>query len=546
MTEGLTRKGLVYAATNLENAIWMPLTYLAYGIDYELGGKNHAAAIAHTGNVLWHGLNSVLLFWLLLGLCGSRNRPATMVAAFLSSILWAVHPLRCESVVWLSSKKDVLSAFWLLAALLMWVRWRLNHSPKEYVLSLLALVIGAMCKPSVMVFIGLAALLDWICFDRWSRKEMRRLALEYVLPFSLCLTIAVEASLVQHIGGGTIAFIGVPLWWRVVNAICSIGVYLLHTILPIGLAPQCMMQWPSWPKHLLPGFVLAGAFACWTWHVFKSKSKCLVGTLWFLGCLVPFLGLSGFGYHAYADRFTYIPGMGISCIIAFVIYSIFNPYGRVAFGICFVIGIAFSCLSWRQTKFWEDDLTLWSHTLEVDGADNYIANLNLGAWHWEFDHNVEKCVAHFSKAWAHDPAAVSHDAFYYVAALSECGKMREADKIVNDLAMLAHDTIEAGQNAQRTLVTREFSTILLFAAQTDTVHMAEQKLRDIMAIDSKSKDMADILFLQAKIAETKGDTKQATHFYQKCSVAASEKLHQIPLFAKTFALRKRAAPLTLT
>lgn len=540
MATGLTRESVRYAFTDVTNAIWMPLTHLAYGADFALSGGDdrRAMSFAHTGNVLWHGLNAVLLFILL----SSLFPHTSSLYPLLLVLLWAVHPLRCESVAWISSKKDVMSAFFLLLALIGWVRWRRRGGLGFYGLSLLAVLVGAMCKPSVMVFVGIVALMDWFVLGvwedvrglEWSEASIERAlptllpsalrrAAWYVLPAAIGLGLAVMAAWAQAEGHATGMVEGIPFWWRALNAACSCGIYALHTILPFDLAPQCVIRWPELPRLL---WIALAVFGACVWAAVRGRRipGVAFGALWFFGCLVPFLGLSGFGYHAYADRFTYIPAMGLSAAVAAWLAGRGNGVrtGTVLLAAVVALGIAAA----HQTSYWADDLRLWTHTIEVDGERSYLANHNLGVWHWEFDHDVRKSATHFARAWEHDPAALSRGVILYMAALLEDGQKDEAHRLMlkinehnaratrkNDLAKARGTILGEYVDAE---YSREMALVLSMVYDENERAGAESEIARLVEIEPRMENHPIVLYCRAKLAEFRGDREGARRFCREC------------------------------
>ena len=533
-TEGLTREN-VWAAFGEDvprTGIWMPLTTLAYLSDYALGGREGAARVAHAGNIVLHGLNAILVFCLLRMLLVRSGAAANDWIAVLGALLWAVHPLRCESVVWIASKKDVLSAFFFLLALISWIRFgaapRGRVRTASYLSALVFLMLGACCKPSVMVFIGFAAAIDFVICRR---KPTPALAAAYLAPTVLCLAIAAEAFWAQGAGGSTQLFSTVPLWWRLVNAATSCGVYLIHTVLPTDLACQCIIRYPALPRLCLPALAVAAGTAWWGWRLFlrwrtgcdprmPEVSLALAGLVLFFGALVPFLGISGFGYHAYADRFTYLPALGLSvCAVG----ALSRWSGRRSVSALALAAIAVcGALSVRQTAFWRDDVALWERTLAVDGASNLHANLTLASWHWDVDHDLAKCIAHFERAWAHNPKCVEPYGVFYMAALAEAGEAKKADELLKGLKELASDGGRRPPELRDTWIC-DLALALAFSTDAATLKAAERTLADVRAGHPEGvEDRADYLYVAARLAELRGARAEAEAHYRKCRAVSRE------------------------
>ena len=522
------------AFCDVKEAIWMPLTFLAYSVDHVASGPGRTSAnVAHAGNVLGHALNAALLFVFLATVMRASGCLHGVFWPFVGALAWSLHPLRCESVAWIASKKDVLSMAFLLCALLSWCVWRQNGRRIAYGLSMFSLVLGAMAKPSVMVFIGLVVLVDYFVFREnvgaierllppaWrgeadGTRDVRKALREYAVPAVLCLAVAVEATLLQRIGGATVADQGTPLWWKCLNALNSVGVYVINTFAPFRLAPQCQIRFPELPARIWLALPLGLCLLAGTGRLLRARSSAAFGLVWFVGALVPFLGVSGFGYHAFADRFTYIPAMGLSVALVQTLGRCQGWTRLAALACCACLAF----LSARQTSLWKDDGTIWAQTLEVDGVRNYVANLNLALWHWETDHDVETCCRHFGPVWDHDHAAMGLNAFYYIAALVENGDFAKADEIVIGLRNAAQKVIDAGGDGQLLLAAKEMGNILVEAHQADGLVRARNALADLIAIDSKFSEQKDGLFLRAKIAEAERRPDEAQCLYRACAEAS--------------------------
>jgi len=462
--DGVSWKGLSWGLTHTEDGIWMPLTWLSYMLDYSLAGNKRSADgtwdenvyhVMHAHSVIWHGINAVLFFCFLLSLltCATgKGMPSSgrLFVAALAAVLWAAHPLRVESVVWIASRKDVLSMAGLLAALLCWVKGRQTGGVIPFVCATFFLVLGGMAKPSVMCFPVLAFLLDWFLLRREVRDPISflKMLVPHLAPVLVAVALAASAQWMQRAGGCTVEFSDMPFWARTLNAVVSFGVYLLHTVLPMGLAPQCMLRWPDLPRLMIPGFAIAGIAIWGLWlggRVEAQRLKgifgageispreslglrdfVLLGGFWFAISVLPFLGFSAFGYHALADRFTYIPGLGLSVVLAGLVMWCPCRFVARVIGCCGMV--ALGILSWLQTGVWENDRRTWEHTIAVDGASNGVATAGLGLWYYEHEHASAKAVELFDKSFAVSPDFMQATGFIYINALAERGEMEKASE----------------------------------------------------------------------------------------------------------------------
>jgi len=435
---GLKSVGATLSAsfTDLSHSIWMPLTWLCYALDYALFGDWYGGF--HLHSILVHAVNAVL-FWQLLRQVFADQVSAGRLAAlcFAGAAVWAVHPLRCESVVLLSSRKDVLSLFWELLALIAWTKGSRATSEREPRWSICAcggFVVGAMCKPSVMTFPALCLVLDAFVF--------RRVRIErYVKPLALAVLLAAFASWQQHAGGALAEGAPETLVQRLADSAAAFGVYIRNTLVPTGLAAQCAKRWPELPRFLAGGCVIGIAYGlfvvgrlrpfvrCWRRKstVMPPSDFILAGLLWFAIAIVPMLGLIPFGYHAFADRFTYIPSLGLSIVFVALLARLADRLGgRVAAAAAVAVLVPLGAVSVWQTGFWKDDFTVAQRTLAVDGERNSFAHLMLGHWYFEFPHDVKRSVEHFNRLFELDSTFIEQDEPCYVFALCENGEVDKA------------------------------------------------------------------------------------------------------------------------
>ena len=390
---GLTWEGVRWAFTTGHAANWHPLTWLSHMADVELFGLD---PMGHHAMSLWiHALNAMLLFFVLGRMTGRSG------LSFFAAALWAVHPLRTESVVWVSERKDVLAMFFGLLAMGAYgqqgARGRGAWTALFFALSL-------MSKPTWVTLPFLLLLVDYWPLRRWPAESTRRLVLEKWPLFALAAVSCVVTYLVQHRGGAVQAFERYPLDTRLANAAVAVVVYLRDLIWPYGLSffyPHPGAGIPGWQMGssaalliLLTGAVL--------WAV-RRQPWWFVGWLWFLGTLVPMIGLVQVGAQARADRYTYLPHIGLLAALVWGAAEIAEqiccrpgggPTGRlksrsgtrptrgVQTGLVLVacaLVLGLTLLSRRQTMIWRDSETLFRHALAVQEA-NAVAHGNLGSW----------------------------------------------------------------------------------------------------------------------------------------------------------------------
>ena len=315
---GLTWSGVVWAFKTSEAANWHPLTWISHMTDCQMFGLN--AGGHHLVNLLFHIANTLLLFFWLNKLTGALGR------SFFVAALFAWHPLHVESVAWAAERKDVLSAFFWMLALIAYARFaNLSkvQSPKSkvfYILALFLFACGLMSKPMVVTLPFVLLLLDFWPLQRFPISDFRfpvffRLVLEKIPFFALAFASCLITYLVQKSGGATWSQAALPFHARIANALVAYVRYISKTFWPADLA----VIYPysrHWPAVLVGGAALV--LAAWTglflWRA-RRNPHLIVGWLWFLGTLVPAIGLVQVGSQSMADRYTYIPGIGLFIVI---------------------------------------------------------------------------------------------------------------------------------------------------------------------------------------------------------------------------------------
>lgn len=380
---GLTLKGMAWAFTTFHSANWHPLTWLSHMVDSQLFGLNAGGHLFV--NALIHVCNTLLLFFFVRRITGARMRSAIVAALF------ALHPLHVESVAWAAERKDTLSTFFGLLCLLAYVRHVEKPSGKTYVLVTVWLTLGLTAKPMLVSWPCILLLLDYWPLHRlrWrSTDGIRRFAKSWwplvreKLPlFGLVATSMVVTYVAQSRGGAVQGLVGTPLFLRLSNALVSYAKYLLLTFWPKGLA----IFYP-FSHHAVPVWKWSGALiflAAITVVALRNARKrpyLIVGWLWFLGTLVPVIGLVRVGGQAMADRYTYIPSIGLFIALVFGFADLFKTWrmGRVSIAIVSATTIVIlAVLTAFQINRWRDSETLFAYVLSVTSGNAVVQN-NLG------------------------------------------------------------------------------------------------------------------------------------------------------------------------
>ncbi len=380
---GLTPDGFIWAFTTGSMSNWHPITWLSLMLDCQLFGKN--AGWMHLINLLLHLVNTLLLFAVLRKMTGSLWPSAFVAAAF------ALHPMHVESVVWISERKDVLSTLFLLLTLAAYVSFVKRPTILRYLVTITIFAVGLMTKPMLVTLPFVLLLLDYWPLNRFDsspaalpdiRRILYRIIIEKIPFFALAAVSSVITFFVQHSGGSVTYFGILPLHTRVANTFLSYAKYIGRLFLPRDLA----VFYPFDVSTIQPSQVVLCALLMVVVSVlavrFRRKQKYLfVGWFWFVGTLFPVIGLVQVGQQSLADRYTYIPYIGLFIIIAWGLPELFSkwPQREIALGLSMVIVLTtLGICSHRQASFWKNGFTLFSHAIEVTQS-NYIAYNNLGA-----------------------------------------------------------------------------------------------------------------------------------------------------------------------
>jgi Flp pilus assembly protein TadD len=378
--QGLTLNGIGWAFTHVVAGNWHPLTMISYMVDYQLHGLNPGGY--HLTNVLLHTVAVILLFLVLEEMTGAPWRSAFVAAVF------AIHPLRVESVAWVSERKDVLSGVFFMLTLWAYLRYvRRPFSYVRYLWVVFALALGLMSKPMLVTVPFVLLLLDYWPLNRFSnsfarQKNLsipRQIIFEKLPLLALAIGACIAAVLAQK---SAIVPDTVPAFpARVENALVACVIYIRQMFYPARLA--LFYPFPSaglalW-KVAFSLVVLVAASA----GVVRCASKrpyLLVGWLWYLGMLVPVIGLMQVGLQAHADRYTYLPAIGLYLALTWLGGELFARWhhSRWLFGSVAALVIAgLSAGTFVQISYWHDSESLWNHTLACT-ANNVVANDNLG------------------------------------------------------------------------------------------------------------------------------------------------------------------------
>jgi tetratricopeptide (TPR) repeat protein len=424
---GLTRDGIVWAFTTGHAGNWHPATWLSLQLDAAVWGPSGAGGF-HFANVVLHAGTAACLFLALRLLTGALWRPAV------AALLFAVHPLRVESVAWVTERKDVLAGLGWALALAGYAWYVRRPSVGRYLLVVVPFLLGLLAKPTVVTLPCVLLLLD-----AWplGRPLSWRLVAEKLPLFALSAAACAVTLAVQRAGGAVVSLSEVSLTGRLLNVPAAYVAYLGATVWPTRLA----VYYPLEPANPLPAIVLLAAL---TTAAVLTRRRCpylLTGWLWFLGTLVPMIGLVKAGSLARADRYTYLPSIGLCVALAWGGAALCRRLGGrrglvlgSAGAAVLLGGCAF--LTVRQIGVWHDSIRLWEHTLAV--APSAVAHNNLAGALVAAERTAE-AGPHYAEAVRLAPAWA--DARLNLAGwLTASGRCEEAERAWYEVELLDHDS----------------------------------------------------------------------------------------------------------
>ena len=387
---GLTPGNVAWAWTNRHGGFWIPLVWMSYMIDAAMFGPGPGGH--HATNVALHLLNTLLLFWALVRMTGALWRSG------FASALFAIHPLHVESVAWITERKDVLSGFFWMLAILAYTAYVRQRRAWRYAVVAACFVAGLLAKPMVVTLPLALLLLDVWPLGRYPTERWQTLAVEKLPLAAIALAGSIVAFFAQQEAGavGNLQTYSPAL--RVSNALVSYVVYLRRTVWPSGLSLfySHPLAIPAWKAFGAAALLVSISFAAV--RAFRRRPAILVGWLWFLLTLLPVIGLVQIGLQSMADRFSYIPLVGIFVAAAWAI----PDTGRVARVVLATSAVAvvglYAAAARQQLSYWKDSVTLWTRTTEIVlDVDSFRAHISLGDV-LSAQGRTAEAIAHFTEA----------------------------------------------------------------------------------------------------------------------------------------------------
>jgi tetratricopeptide (TPR) repeat protein len=501
---GLTAGNAAWSLTATEAANWHPLTWMSHMADVSLWGMRPGGH--HATSVFLHAANALLVFLLLRRGTGAAGRSAA------AALLFALHPLRVESVAWVAERKDVLSTFFGLAAIGAWAAWVRRRQPGAYAASLALFAASLMSKATFVTLPFLLLILDFWPLERIgparklepaaARSSLSRVLLEKA-PYLFLSAVASLITLRAQRAGGATAALPVALLPRVENAIVACARYLGKIFWPTDLAvlyphTAASLGWKTWAAGALLAAISAAAIALRRRHPYL-----LAGWIWYLVALLPVIGLVQVGWQSIADRYTYVPSLGIGAAIVWTIAETAPkrlPRPWLAAAPAAVL-LALSVLTLRQVATWRDSLALYEHAVAVTGP-NETMQIDLGN-ELARRGRTEEAARHFSEALRIAPG--SKDSLYALGRLAlDRGRYGEARGRFAEVLRLHPDFAEA-------------------EVQTAMSYIREKRPADAVPHAGRALGirpaMPDALYVLGSALDTLGRTAEAKEQYEAAIAA---------------------------
>ncbi|TMA81673.1 MAG: tetratricopeptide repeat protein [Deltaproteobacteria bacterium] len=416
---GLSLAGLRWALSSGEASLWLPLTWLSHMADCQLYGL--APAGHHVTNLLLHAANAALLLAVLVRVTGSLWSSAAVAALF------ALHPLRVESVAWVAERKDVLSALFWLLTLFAYAHYVERPGASRLGLVALCFAAGLMAKPMLVTLPFVLLLLDYWPLGRLARARLPALIGEKLPLAAMAAAVSVVTLLVAERGGATVGWRPLPLAARIANALVAYAMYLTKTVWPSGLAAFYPPPAGWSGGEVGASAAVLGLLSALAIVSARRQPFLLVGWLWFLGTLVPVIGIVQAGDQVLADRFTYVPHIGLFIALVWGGNHLLRGFEAVrpaAVAGMTVTLLTLAALSRRQVAYWHDSITLFTHAIEAT-TGNWLAHNNLGYALAE-QGRTEEAARHFRTALESNPG--------YPEALNNLGTLLARQGLTEEAA----------------------------------------------------------------------------------------------------------------
>jgi hypothetical protein len=447
---GLTLQGLFWSLLSTHSSNWHPLTWMSHMLDVSLFGMNSGSH--HLVNVFFHLANSLLLFFVFRQMTGDVWQSAFVAALF------AIHPLHVESVAWVAERKDVLSTFFWMLTVWFYVGFVKDRTASRYLAALLFFSLGLMAKPMLVTLPFVLLLLDYwplrrLEFRRLDRDRYPNKTLSWLdliiekVPFFVFTAASCVVTFYAQQSGGSVASLEVfPLGVRIANAVVAYISYIAKMLWPVHLSAF----YPH--SYSLPMWQVAGAgllLMLIFWGCILTAKRwpyLLVGWLFYLGTLFPVIGLIQVGEQSMADRYTYVPLIGIFIILAWGLPDLLKKWRYQKIGVVLGSALLLSALmatTWLQVRHWSNNIEFYEHIIKVTD-NNFMAHYNLGVYLAD-NHQIAEAIKHYREAIGIKPGHVNANNNLGNALVIK-GKHREAVQLYMNALSRAPDDPEIHNN----------------------------------------------------------------------------------------------------
>ena len=452
--QGLTLTSVKWAFSSTHAEFWHPVTWLSHMLDIQIFGLNPGGH--HFSNLLLHIINTLLLFWILTHTTGYLWRSCIVAALF------ALHPLHVESVAWVAERKDVLSTFFWMLTTLMYVRYAKNPGIRRYLTVIFFFILGLMTKPMLVTLPFVFLLLDFWPLNRlrsaspartdqqFRRQPGSRLIIEKIPLFFITTVFSLTTFMVQTADRHTGSF-GHPIGERLTTALVSYVGYLIKTCWPFQLS--VFYPYPdSYAFWQVTGAVIF--IAGISFGVLKAARQCPflpVGWFWYTGTFLPVIGIVQVGAHATADRYTYIPLIGIFIMVTWGFYEVLTGWrhrGKITYVLAPLLIGFFMAVAFIQTGYWRNSTLLFENALKTT-RNNYMAYNNLGNIYFRKG-LIDEAMNYYISAIQIEPAfAIAHSNLG--ATLVRKGKIQQAIDQFNRALSIDPGRDDARRNLKKTV-----------------------------------------------------------------------------------------------
>jgi tetratricopeptide (TPR) repeat protein len=418
--QGIHLQTVQWALTTTYFSYWHPLTWMSHMLDWSLFGPN--AAGHHMVSLLLH-IGSAILLFLFLYKTTNSFWPAVFATAF-----FAIHPLRVESVAWASERKDVLNVFFIVACIYIYAFYAENNKLSRYLFSLFLFVLAVMSKPMAVSLPFVLLLLDYWPLDRWKNTvqektksksgSLWRLIGEKIPFLGIAVAVSIAAFLAQSREGTVASLSSAKILTRVSNAMVSYAAYLEKIFWPMKLAVFYPYDHTVSPGNVMISGTILCIITLIVLYFMKKMSFLFVGWFLYLGTLVPVIGLVQVGSQSMADRYTYLPAVGMAVMAAWGIPSLvrnkkIRKYILLPVGVLVIV--LFASMTWQQCGYWKNSVTLFSHSLNVT-KNNALASSQLGLAYYEENRDQEalECFTNAIQLEPHQDSAYNNRGAIYL------------------------------------------------------------------------------------------------------------------------------------